>query len=111
VGRRLVGGLHERLAEPGARLLPLALCAPQLTLLHAVHFPALFGIASGPPDWRFWRGGETRLGREANIFAGHTAAGDGEGCDGDGDGQAQRVARGDDGRVGRGRGRQDRGAS
>ena len=73
--------------------------------------PALFGIASGPPDWRFWRGGETRLGREANIFAGHTAAGDGEGCDGAGDGQAQRVARGDDGRVGRGRGRQDRGAS
>ena len=39
MGRRLVGGLHERLAEPGARLLPLALGAPQLTLLHAVHFP------------------------------------------------------------------------
>ena len=37
------------LAEPRARLLPLALGAPQLPVLHAVHLAALLGVAARPP--------------------------------------------------------------
>lgn len=36
-------------AEARARLLPLALCAPKLALLHAVDLPALFVVGARPP--------------------------------------------------------------
>lgn len=42
--------IFELIAEASARLLPLALSAPLLPVLHAVHLAALFGLAARPPD-------------------------------------------------------------
>lgn len=39
-------------AEAGAGLLPLALSAPQLPVLHSINFSAFLGVAPGPPQRR-----------------------------------------------------------
>jgi hypothetical protein len=54
------------LPEPGAGLLPLALRAPLLAVLHPVHFPAFFGISSRLPVRRF---GARRRGAEGRLRA------------------------------------------
>ena len=44
--------------EPGAGLLPLALGAPELPVLHSVDFSAFLGVAPRPPQRRLGRAGE-----------------------------------------------------
>ena len=39
-------------AEAGAGLLPLALSAPQLPVLHSINFSAFLGVTPGPPQRR-----------------------------------------------------------
>lgn len=64
--------------EPGAGLLPLALGAPLLLVVHAVHFAALFVLAAGSPVRR-QRGpvcsGACARCHEATVKAGGRGAG------------------------------------
>ena len=46
------------LSESGAGLLPLALGAPELPMLHSVDFSAFLGVAPRPPQRRLGRAGE-----------------------------------------------------
>lgn len=67
----LTGYLMLRLstfAEAGAGLLPLALSAPQLPVLHSINFSAFLGVTPGPPQRRLGGAG-VGLGRQPDIFA------------------------------------------
>ena len=55
---RLQGCQHALLLEPHAGLLPLALGAPQLPMLHSVDFSAFLGVTPRPPQRRLGRAGE-----------------------------------------------------
>ena len=69
------------LAEPGAGLLPLALGAPLVPVLHAVDLAAFLGFAARPAHGRLLRGrggrggggrvgrGRERLGSQSDVFA------------------------------------------
>ena len=54
--------------KASAGLLPLALCAPEFSVLHSVHFPALLGISSWSPQGTLGRGA-VRFGRQANVLS------------------------------------------
>ena len=59
----------DALPEASAGLLPLALRAPQLPVLHSVHLAALLGLAARPPYRRLGRVGAVRLGRQSDVLA------------------------------------------
>ena len=71
------------LTEPRAGLLPLALRAPELAVLHAVNLPALLGVAARPPQ-RGLRGRAVGLRGETDVLAGGLQGKGEEGEEGEG---------------------------